>query len=136
MNDCVFCKIARGEIPSDKIYEDNNFFAFLDINPVNFGHTLLIPKAHYENLYNLPDEILKEMAPLIKKFAIAVKNGTVADGINIGMNNDSAAGQVVTHAHIHIIPRFTNDGFRHWRGKPYANKKESAEVADKIKSSF
>lgn len=136
MNDCVFCKIIKGEIPSDKIYEDDNFFAFLDINPVNFGHTLLIPKGHSENLYDLPDEILKKTAPLIKKIAIAVKKSVNADGINIVMNNDSAAGQVVTHAHFHIVPRFANDGFRHWRGKPYPNKESSAKVADKIRAVF
>lgn len=136
MNDCVFCKIIKGEIPADKIYEDDNFFAFLDINPNNFGHTLLIPKAHYENLYELPDEVLSEIAPLIKKLAVAVKKGVNADGINIIMNNDSAAGQIVPHAHFHIIPRFADDGLRHWLGKPYSNQEESAKIAEKIKSNL
>ena len=136
MNECVFCKIAQGEIPSDKIYEDNNFFAFLDIKPNNPGHTLIIPKTHYKNIYELPDETLSEIAPLIKKIAIAVKHGVTADGINIIMNNDSAAGQIVHHAHFHIIPRFADDGYRHWLGKPYANKEESAKIAEKIKGGF
>ena len=92
MNDCVFCKIAQGKIPSDKIYEDDNFFAFLDINPNNPGHALIIPKNHYENIYTAPDEILCDIGPIIKKIAIAVKKGINADGINIIMNNDSAAG--------------------------------------------
>ena len=134
MNDCVFCKIAKGEIPADKIYEDDKFFAFLDINPNNPGHALIIPKAHYKNLYELPDEVLSEMAPLIKKLANAVKKGINADGINIIMNNDSAAGQIVHHAHFHIIPRFANDGLRHWPGKPYSSKEESTKIAEKIKS--
>ena len=138
MNECVFCKIAQGEIPAgaDKIYEDENFIAFLDIKPNNPGHTLIIPKTHYKNLYELPDEVLSEMAPLIKKLANAVKKGINADGINIIMNNDSAAGQIVPHAHLHIIPRFANDGLRHWPGKPYANKEEPSEIVEKIRSSF
>lgn len=136
MNDCVFCKIIKGEIPADKIYDDDNFFAFLDINPNNPGHTLIIPKKHYKNLYELPDETLSEIAPLIKKLAVAVKLGVNADGINIIMNNNGAAGQIVPHAHFHIIPRFANDGLRHWPGKSYANKEESAEIAEKIKSNL
>ena len=136
MNECLFCKIIKKEIPAEVIYEDEKFLTFLDINPINYGHALLIPKAHYENLYNLPDEVLRELAPLIKKIAVAVKQGVKADGINIGMNNEGAAGQLVPHAHFHIIPRFSNDGFKHWQGAPYANKNQSAETAEKIKASF
>lgn len=134
MDNCVFCKIISGEIPADKIYEDENFLAFLDINPNNPGHTLLIPKTHYKNLYETPDNVLSEMAPLIKKLAVAVKQGVNADGINIMMNNEEAAGQIVPHAHFHIIPRFAGDTLRHWPGKPYANKEEAAEIAKKIRS--
>lgn len=136
MNNCVFCKIIKGEIPSDKIYENDDFLAFLDINPINPGHIILIPKAHYGNLYEMPDKVLSDIAPIIKKMAIAAKQGTNADGINIGMNNDGAAGQIVPHAHFHIIPRFSNDGLRHWPGKPYINKKETDKIAEKIKNSF
>ena len=136
MNDCVFCKIAQGEIPADKIYEDKNFLAFLDIKPNNPGHALIIPKKHYENLYEMPDEVLSAIAPLIKKLAIAVKKGTGADGINIGMNNEGSAGQIVPHAHFHIIPRFSNDGLRHWQGKQYLNKEEALEIAKKIKNNI
>lgn len=132
MNKCIFCAIAKKEIPADIVYEDEKFLAFLDINPINPGHVLLIPKAHYENLYDLPDEILENIVPLIKKTALAIKNGLKADGINIGMNNESAAGQLVPHVHFHIIPRFFGDGLRHWHGKPYANKEESNEVSRKI----
>ena len=136
MNECVFCKIAKGEIPADKIYEDDNFFAFLDINPVNPGHVLVVPKNHYENIYSAPDEILCDIGSLVKKISIAVKQGVNADGINIIMNNESAAGQIVSHAHFHIIPRFADDGLRHWIGKPYANKEETSKIAEKIKDSF
>lgn len=134
MNDCVFCKIIKSEIPVDKIYEDENFLAFLDINPNNPGHTLLIPKVHYKDIYELPDKVLSQIGPLIKKLAVSVKQGVRSDGINIIMNNESAAGQIVPHAHFHIIPRFTNDGLRHWPGKPYANKEVATKIAAKIKS--
>lgn len=136
MSECVFCKIAKGEISSDKIYEGEKFLAFLDIKPNNPGHALIVPKAHYENLYKMPDEVLSEIAPLIKKLAIAVKNATHADGINIGMNNESPAGQVIPHAHFHVIPRFADDGLCHWQGKPYANKEEEIKIAEKIRATF
>lgn len=130
--DCLFCKIIAGEIPSEKIYEDENSFAFLDIKPINPGHTLLVPKKHFENLYEMSDETLAELAPTIKKLAVAVKRAVRADGINIGMNNDGAAGQLVFHAHIHIMPRFKNDGHEHWHGAPY-QKDEMEQTAEKIK---
>lgn len=135
MAECIFCKIAKGEIPADKVYEDKEFLAFLDIIPINPGHTLLIPKEHHKNLYDMPDGLLSNMAPLIKKLAIAVKQGVNADGINIGMNNDSVAGQVVPHAHFHIIPRFSNDGHSHWKGGFYAEGEDS-KTAEKIRKSL
>lgn len=131
--DCIFCRIVKGEIPADKVYEDDEFLGFLDITPINPGHTLLIPKEHYENLYNLPDEILSKMAPIIKKIAIAVKKGVNADGINLGMNNERPAGQLVFHAHFHIMPRFINDGHHHWKGAQY-KEDESQNIAEKIKN--
>ena len=129
MNECIFCKIIKGEVPADKIYEDDNFFAFLDITPVNLGHTLLIPKEHHKDLFDIPDDTLCEIGPVIKKIAEAVKEGTKADGINIGMNNGPAAGQVVFHAHIHIMPRFSDDGYKLWHGKEHdeVNSKKTAE---------
>ncbi|MEK9183737.1 MAG: HIT family protein [Patescibacteria group bacterium] len=132
MNDCVFCKIIKGEMPADKIYEDENYLAFLDITPINPGHTLLMPKKHYKNLYSLPNDVLNDMALLIKKIAVAVKQAVSADGINIGMNNEQAAGQIVPHVHFHVIPRFLNDGHRHWHGKQYPPNK-SKEIAEQIK---
>ena len=132
MDGCVFCKIIKGKISADKIYEDENYLAFLDITPINPGHTLLIPKAHYKNLYETPDEVLSGIAPLIKKIAAAIKQVTNANGINIGMNNEVAAGQIIPHVHFHIIPRFANDGYRHWRGKPYSAG-QAAQTAVQIK---
>ena len=115
--DCIFCKIVKGEIPSAKVYEDKNILAFLDITPVNFGHTLVIPKEHYKNIHDTPDDVLAKLFPVVKKIADAVKKGMAVEGINIGMNNGEAAGQVVSHFHIHVMPRSPNDGHKLWHGK-------------------
>jgi histidine triad (HIT) family protein len=136
MNDCLFCKIIAGEIPSSKVYEDDTCYAFLDINPVNIGHTLLVPKEHSTNLYETSDEDLAHMAPVIKKLSIAIKSAVGADGINIEMNNDPVAGQLIFHTHIHIVPRFEGDGFTHWRGVRGYNEGEMIEVAEKIAGQF
>jgi len=135
MNDCLFCKIVEREIPAQIIYEDDFSLAFLDINPVNPGHTLLIPKEHFKNLYDLPDDLLSKMAPNIKRLATAIKKSVVADGINIGMNNDEEAGQAVPHAHFHIMPRFKNDGYKLWHGKPY-KKGEAESISRKIRKNI
>jgi len=135
MDDCLFCKIAKKEIPAEVVYEDDFFLAFLDLNPVNPGHTLLIPKEHYKNLYELPDQTISKMGPSVKKLAIAVKKSMSADGINIHMNNEKPAGQAIFHAHFHIIPRFQNDGYKLWHGKPYKDN-EISEVAKKIRESL
>ncbi len=132
MNECIFCKIIKGDIPSDKVYEDDKFLAFLDITPMNLGHTLLIPKEHHKDLFEIPDTTLCEIGPAIKKIAEAVKEGTKAHGINIGMNNGPVAGQVVFHAHIHIIPRFSDDGYKLWHGKEY-DEEASQKIAKKIR---
>lgn len=133
MTDCLFCKIIAGEIPSTKIYEDDNVLAFLDIRPVNIGHTLVIPKVHHMNLYETPDEDLSHMIAVVKKLSIAIKSALNADGINIEMNNDPVAGQIIFHTHIHIIPRFQGDGFTHWHGARGYNEGETDTVSTKIK---
>ncbi len=132
MDTCIFCKIVEGEIPSTKIYQGKNTLAFLDIAPVNIGHALVIPKAHFANIYETPEEILSEMMKAAKKIAIAVKSETKADGVNVTMNNDPAAGQVVFHSHIHIIPRLKEDGFGLWHGRRPYREGEASEVAKKI----
>jgi len=130
--DCIFCKIVKGEIPSCKIYEDSDTLAFLDIAPVNPGHTLVIPKEHFENLYTLPDETLAGLILTAKKIAQAIKKGIGADGVNIGMNNEKSGGQVIFHAHLHIIPRIEGDGLKLWPQKSY-KEGEAESVAEKIK---
>ncbi len=129
--DCVFCKIVSGEIPCYKVYEDNDFLAFLDMYPVNQGHTLVIPKVHYDNIFELPDDVASKYFVVVKKIANVVKNIMNADGINIGMNNLPAAGQVVFHSHIHVIPRFKNDGLNHW-GNKEVDKDEMNRIAEKM----
>lgn len=114
MEDCIFCKIVKGEIPCSKVYEDENIFAFLDIAPVHKGHTLVIPKKHFETILDIPEQELKELILAVKKVAIAVEKGVDADGFVVTMSNKKAAGQVVPHAHFHIIPRFEDDGLKHW----------------------
>ncbi|QQR76986.1 HIT family protein [Candidatus Nomurabacteria bacterium] len=133
MESCIFCKIIKGEIPCTKVYEDEVGLAFLDVNPINPGHTLLIPKEHHENIHEMPDELLEKLMPTAKKIANAIKFSIGATGINIGQNNGTDAGQVIWHYHMHIIPRFAGDGLKHWPGKPYMLG-EAEETAEKIKS--
>ncbi|OGZ08689.1 MAG: hypothetical protein A3D65_01265 [Candidatus Lloydbacteria bacterium RIFCSPHIGHO2_02_FULL_50_13] len=133
MNDCLFCKIVAGTVPCEKVYEDERVLAFLDIHPINRGHTLVIPKIHADNIYNIHGKDFCDLMETVRKLAPKIKGVIGADGINIGMNNDSAAGQVVFHAHVHIIPRFDNDGHKHWYGTPY-KEGETQVVADKIRS--
>lgn len=105
---CIFCKIIRNEIPSVKIYEGSETIAFLDISPNTRGHTLIIPKDHFENIYSLPVENWCLMNITAQKIAVALKTALSADGINVVMNNESAAHQLVFHAHIHVIPRYND----------------------------
>ena len=131
-NDCLFCKIIAGEIPSSKIYEDDFSFAFLDIWPVNKGHVLVVPKKHCINLMDIPDDDLGELMITAKKMAIAVKAATGCDGISLAMSNEKAAGQEVFHAHVHIMPRFATDGLKHWPHKNY-EPGEMEKVCEQIK---
>lgn len=133
--DCLFCKIVRGEIPAERMYEDGETVAFLDIRPNNPGHTLVIPKEHAANIYEISEGSLCAVMRAAKRLAVAVKQGVSADGVNIAMNNDSAAGQVIFHAHVHVIPRFANDGYAHWPQRAYAEG-EAAEVAAKIRAAL
>lgn len=110
MEECLFCKIVMGEIPSEKIHEDSEVIAFLDINPRNPGHTLVVPKKHYETILEMPENEAAELFKTVKKIAVAVKKGMKADGISIGQSNERAAGQVIPHVHFHVIPRFLSEG--------------------------
>jgi histidine triad (HIT) family protein len=105
-NDCVFCAIAAGEIPSFKVYEDDLVLAYLDINPFSKGHTLVIPKEHCTGLIDTPDGTLAALIARVKKVAAHLKTALPCDGFNILQNNGESAGQTVMHIHFHIVPRY------------------------------
>lgn len=107
---CIFCSIIKGDIPCYKVCEDENFLAFLDISQATIGHTLVVPKAHYKNIYELPEDC--DIFKVVIKLAKKIKDATGAKGINILNNNEKQAGQTVDHYHIHIIPRYENDNFQ------------------------
>lgn len=107
---CIFCKIVDGEIPSKTIYTDDLFHVFLDVSPATKGHILIVTKEHFNDLYELPEEIAKEVMVLAKKMANLLKENLKCEGVNIIQNNGLCAGQTVFHYHLHIIPRFIKDG--------------------------
>lgn len=128
---CLFCKIARGEVPAVKVYEDDDTLAFMDLYPSTRGHVLVIPKHHFENIYGLPAETACRLMITTQRVAIALKNAVDADGINIVMNNESAAGQIIWHSHTHIIPRQNDD--KGYLGPKYTYiAGEMEEIAEKI----
>ena len=112
MDECIFCKILRGELPSYKVYEDEHVLAFLDIHPVNAGHTLVVPKTHSKNIFDVSSENWARVAGVVRMLAITIEKAVGANGINIGMSNREHAGQTVDHTHVHIIPRFKGDGLK------------------------
>ncbi len=120
MDDCIFCKIIKGEIPSAKVYEDEQCYAFLDIGPLSWGHTLLVPKKHYERITEMPADEVAVLTSVIPKLAAAVIQATDAEGLNVLQNNGRVAGQAVPHLHVHLIPRHTGDGLGYrWNAKQY-----------------
>lgn len=106
---CIFCKIANGEIPSTTLYEDEDFRVILDLGPATRGHALLLPKNHFANLFELDDETAQKAILVAKKIAGKMKDALGADGFNLVQNNGGAAGQTVFHFHMHLIPRYEND---------------------------
>jgi len=134
MSDSIFTQIIKGKIPSSKVYEDDEAIAFLDIHPVNKGHVLVVPRKQYRNIFDTPEETMAHLIVVAKRVAKAVKEAVKADGVNIVMNNEPAAGQMVTdHVHLHVIPRHIGDGFREWFGVGTYNAGEMDEYAERIK---
>ena len=120
LSECLFCKMVAGDIAITKIYEDDVILAFLDINPVSDGHTLVIPKQHFEKVHECPPELLAQVAARLGKIAQAVISAMTSQGYNILCNNGSAAGQVISHVHFHIIPRNNGDEvFNRWPAYNY-----------------
>jgi len=131
--DCLFCQIVAGEAPAIKVAESDNVIAILDINAVNPGHTLIVPKKHSVNMLDADDETLKEMILFTKKVAQAVLDSLSYDAFNLELNNGRIAGQIIPHLHWHIVPRTADDGLQHWPGKKYPGG-EAEKVAEKIKA--
>ncbi len=107
---CIFCKIAAGEIPSKTLYEDEEFKVILDLGPATKGHALILPKNHYRDLFDLPEEEARKAMTLTKKMALRMRERLACDGFNLVQNNEEVAGQTVFHFHIHLIPRYEGDG--------------------------
>ncbi|MDL2315732.1 HIT family protein [Desulfovibrio sp. OttesenSCG-928-A18] len=129
---CLFCKIVAGLIPCARVYEDEKVLAFLDINPINRGHTLVLPKAHFPSLLELPDSEGESLLRGLRLVAGAVQKQTRCGGFNCIQNNFASAGQVIFHSHWHIIPRFNSDGLPDWPGGAYSDSKEMEELARSI----
>ncbi len=128
MENCIFCKIAKGEIKDTIFYEDKNFVAFLDIRPINPGHTLVIPKEHYDNIFVMPENLVKEYFALVHRLGPKIK-----EALNAGWINILIFGEEIKHAHIHILPRFGGDGFQYPVQKSY-KPGEMEQVLNKIRS--
>ena len=128
MENCIFCKIAAGEIPSATLYEDEEFRVILDLGPASKGHALILPKQHYANLYELPDELAEKVIRLAKKMVIAMTKALQCDGFNVVQNNGEAAGQTVFHFHMHLIPRYKDDHV----GVTWTPGKLTDEVRDEV----
>ncbi len=135
MSDCIFCKIIKGEIPCHKVYEDDSVIAFLDIHPVSYGHTLVVPKSHYADFLNTPPEVIADLMAVVQKIAPAILEATKNEAFNIGINTGKLAGQVIFHTHIHIMPRSVNDGLTMWGENPKVVKDFAVlvkQIKDKI----
>jgi Diadenosine tetraphosphate (Ap4A) hydrolase and other HIT family hydrolases len=133
-DDCIFCKLANGIIPTNSIYEDEDFKVILDASPASKGHSLIIPKQHFDNLFETEDETAAKIMPLAKKIAAAVKSFTGCDGVNVIQNNGVAAGQTVFHLHVHIVPRFDDDKMNlGWKHMSFTDD-EQAATAEALRS--
>lgn len=132
--DCLFCKIIKGDIPSEKVYEDELFVAILDINPVNKGHILVLPKKHSENIFDFDEPEISNIMKVIKKLSNVLMKTLNAEGINIIQNNCKAGGQIIFHSHFHIIPRFTGDGIKIGMVHGKYEEGEMKKYADKIRA--
>ncbi len=134
--DCIFCKIIAGTIPCAKIYDQGGLFAFLDIAPVNKGHALVLPKVHYPTLFDLPPDLGRGLVTALSAVGRAVMQATGAAGLNLGMNNFEVAGQLVHHAHFHLIPRHEGDGLRLWTQHAYESGEQMQKLAQAIKKAI
>ena len=135
MSDCLFCKIVNKEIPAAIVHENGKTIAFLDIKPVNPGHVLVVPKAHYPDFASTPPDQLGDIVVVAQRVAGAAMSALGAPGFNIAVNNGRAAGQLVDHMHLHVMPRFEGDGRELWHGAPYPEG-EMEGVARKLREAL
>ena len=134
MKNCIFCKIIAGEIPSVKVYEDDLIFAFLDIAPINLGHILVIPKEHHTSSVTIPEEVAGRMFHIASRLGLAQRRALDVDGFNLHLADGQCAGQVVMHAHLHVVPRDVEDGFHwNWRQLEYSDDQERKKTAEDLK---
>lgn len=132
-DDCIFCKLANGVFPTNSIYEDDTFNVILDASPATKGHALILPKVHADNVYELDDETLGKAMVLAKKLAKNAVEKLHCDGVNIIQNNGEAAGQSVMHYHLHVIPRYNNDGQKMLWKPTSPSDEEKKAVCDLLK---
>ena len=130
---CIFCKIVRKQAPASIIYEDETVMAFLDIRPLNIGHTLIIPKKHYVDIFDISENLLSQVHKVAKQASIAVKKAANADGISIIQQNGKAAGQDIFHLHVHVVPRFEGQKLPHFSDLKEVERAKLEEMAKKIK---
>jgi histidine triad (HIT) family protein len=135
MNDelCIFCRIAQKQVPASFVYEDEKVIAFLDIKPLNEGHTLVIPKSHYASIFEIPVDLIAHLHGVTKRIALAVKKATNADGISISQQNGKAAGQEIFHLHIHVIPRYEGQKLPSFSEVSEADKEKMSQTVAKIR---
>lgn len=130
---CIFCKILNGDIPSAKLYEDEEFAIILDVGPASFGHALILPKEHYANVFEMPEELLAKAVSLAKVWGEKLVKGLNADGLNLVQNNGLAAGQTVFHFHLHLIPRYENDSVGEMWTPGSLSAEQREEILAKVK---
>jgi len=140
---CNFCKIASGKAQANVVYEDDYVVAFMDLHPANIGHTLVVPRKHWETIYEVPEKALADLFAVVKRVSVAVKKAVDAEGISILQFNERAAGQSVRHFHVHVIPRFRGDTISKFIGTMLgpigfkkAEKMDLDEIAKKIKENL
>ncbi|MDO5362624.1 MAG: HIT family protein [Eubacteriales bacterium] len=134
MENCIFCKIANGEIPAATLYEDEDFRVILDLGPASKGHALILPKTHAANIYEMSDELAAKAMVLAKKMATVMTETLKCDGLNIVQNNGEPAGQTVFHFHMHLIPRYKNDGVGITWTPGKLTEEEKEEILAKVKA--
>ena len=140
---CSFCKIMSGKNSASIVYEDGNVLAFMDLYPANVGHTLVVPREHWETIYDIPEKVLSDLFAVVKRISVAVKKAVGAEGISILQFNEGASGQSVMHFHVHVIPRFRGDAISKLIGAMLgptgfekAARKDLDEIAKKIKENL